>query len=183
MDALRQEPIGEDIKGNLYYYFSFNNEDCRLYRQEPLSRKSAKRRRSNEEENDWETVCTSIEEMADFVDSLSAARWATNAVLVIVFIRRPVTTTMSVLLCVMCASLSCLGQVDGQTALFMHCSVLSHALDYACSFMSLSNYPSIPASRLCRPAFEQDKLHSSFAAFQQMCQVYVMLKCKQIHSC
>lgn len=74
MDVLRQEPIGEDSKGNLYYYFSFNNEDCRLYRQEPLSRKSAKRRRSNEEETDWETVCTSIEEMADFVESLSAAR-------------------------------------------------------------------------------------------------------------
>ena len=74
MDALRQEPIGEDSKGKLYYYFSFNNEDCRLYRQEPLDRKSAKRRRSNEEENDWETVCTSVEEMAEFVDSLSGAK-------------------------------------------------------------------------------------------------------------
>ena len=83
MDALRQEPIGEDSKGNLYYYFSFNNEDCRLYRQEPFSRKSGKRRRSSEEEIDWETVCTSIEEMADFVQSLSAARWAISNTLTV----------------------------------------------------------------------------------------------------
>ena len=74
MDALRQEPIGEDSKGNLYYYFSFNNEDCRLYRQEPPARKSAKRRRGSGDDSDWETVCTSVEEMSDFVDTLSAAK-------------------------------------------------------------------------------------------------------------
>lgn len=78
VDALRQEPIGEDSKGNLYYYFSFNNEDCRLYRQEPATRKAAKRRRSNGEDTDWETVCTSVEEMADFVESLSVARLASS---------------------------------------------------------------------------------------------------------
>ena len=83
MDALRQEPLGEDSRGNLYYYFSFNNEDCWLYRQEPLSRESAKRRRSNGGGPDWETVCTSIEQMADFVESLSAARWATSSTLTV----------------------------------------------------------------------------------------------------
>jgi len=50
VDGLRQEPVGEDTKGNLYYYFSFNNEDCRLYRQEPPFKKSAKRRRSGGED-------------------------------------------------------------------------------------------------------------------------------------
>ncbi|KAA6421434.1 MAG: hypothetical protein FRX49_08711 [Trebouxia sp. A1-2] len=74
VDGLRQEPVGEDTKGNLYYYFSFNNEDCRLYRQEPPFKKSAKRRRSGGEDAQWETVCTTVEEMADFVESLSAAR-------------------------------------------------------------------------------------------------------------
>ncbi len=76
VDALRQEPVGEDSKGNLYYYFSFNNEDCRLYRQEPPQKKSAKRRRSGSDDAQWETVCTTIEEMAGFVDSLSASRSA-----------------------------------------------------------------------------------------------------------
>lgn len=76
VDALRQEPIGEDNKGNLYYYFSFNNEDCRLYRQEPPLKKSAKRRRSSTDDAQWETICTTVEEMADFVESLNASRYA-----------------------------------------------------------------------------------------------------------
>lgn len=80
VDGLRQEPVGEDTKGNLYYYFSFNNEDCRLYRQEPPFKKSAKRRRSGGEDAQWETVCTTVEEMADFVESLSAARYAGHLV-------------------------------------------------------------------------------------------------------
>lgn len=80
VDGLRQEPVGEDTKGNLYYYFSFNNEDCRLYRQEPPFKKSAKRRRSGGEDAQWETVCTTVEEMADFVESLSAARYADHLV-------------------------------------------------------------------------------------------------------
>ena len=75
VDALRQEPVGEDSRGNLYYFFSFNNEDCRLYKQEPPARKSAKRRRSGSDDAQWETVCTSVEEMASFVDVLSAARY------------------------------------------------------------------------------------------------------------
>ena len=84
VDALRQEPVGEDNKGNLYYYFSFNNEDCRLYRQEPPTRKSTKRRKSSGDDADddagqWETVCTTVEEMAGFVESLSASRWAAQS--------------------------------------------------------------------------------------------------------
>jgi hypothetical protein len=80
VDGLRQEPVGEDTKGNLYYYFSFNNEDCRLYRQEPPFKKSVKRRRSGGEDAQWETVCTTVEEMADFIESLSAARYADQLV-------------------------------------------------------------------------------------------------------
>lgn len=34
-NALRQEPVGEDAQGNRYYYFSPNQEDCRLYREKP----------------------------------------------------------------------------------------------------------------------------------------------------
>lgn len=80
-DLLRHEPIGEDSKGSLYYYFSFNNEDCRLYKQEPPSRKSGKRRRSSGEDDQWETVTTSLEDMADFVEALSASRSAAHGCL------------------------------------------------------------------------------------------------------
>lgn len=75
------------------------------------------------------------------------------------------------LLCVIHASLPCLGQVVGQTAGIMHYSVLSRSLKYACSCMSLSNHPSIPALILCRPAFEQDKLHSSLLPFTNLSSV------------
>lgn len=34
-NAVRQEPVGEDAQGNRYYYFSSNQEDCRLYREKP----------------------------------------------------------------------------------------------------------------------------------------------------
>lgn len=73
-DLLRHEPIGEDSKGNLYYYFSFNNEDCRLYKQEPPHRKTTKRRRSTGDEDAWDTITTTVEDVADFVQSLSASR-------------------------------------------------------------------------------------------------------------
>lgn len=73
-DLLRHEPIGEDSKGNLYYYFSFNNEDCRLYKQEPPYRKTNKRRRSSGDEDTWETITTSVEEISDFLETLSASR-------------------------------------------------------------------------------------------------------------
>ena len=73
-DLLRHEPVGEGSKGNLYYYFSFNNEDCRLYKQEPPYRKANKKRRSLGDEDSWETITTTVEEMSDFVESLSASR-------------------------------------------------------------------------------------------------------------
>jgi hypothetical protein len=37
-DVLRGYPIGEDSKGQRYYHFSSNHEDCRLYREEPPKR-------------------------------------------------------------------------------------------------------------------------------------------------
>lgn len=74
-DSLRSLPIGEDSKGNRYYYFSANSEDCRLYREDPPGKKRAnKKQKVSKDEAAWETVCTTLEEMTEFVESLAATR-------------------------------------------------------------------------------------------------------------
>jgi hypothetical protein len=73
-DELRHEPIGEDSKGYRYFYFSNNNEDCRLYREEPPRKRPGKKYKDKSDEALWETVCTTMEEMSDFSAKLSASR-------------------------------------------------------------------------------------------------------------
>ena len=70
-DALRHRPIGEDARGCRYFYFSFNNEDCRLYRETPPAAKAAE---DVEAKASWDTVCTTIEEMTEFAEQFSASR-------------------------------------------------------------------------------------------------------------
>ena len=72
-DDLRTEPIGEDAKGCLYYFFSSSGwEDCRLYRTEPPAGKKA----AKKEGPRWQTVCTTLEELQAFAEQLSSSRWA-----------------------------------------------------------------------------------------------------------
>ncbi|KAK9843428.1 hypothetical protein WJX81_001990 [Elliptochloris bilobata] len=73
-DALRDEPLGEDAKGNLYYFFSTAGEDCWLYQMEPPRKRIAKRQRLTSGEALWEPVCTTLEELADFIQRLSTSR-------------------------------------------------------------------------------------------------------------
>lgn len=70
-DDLRTEPIGEDAKGCLYYFFSSSGwEDCRLYRMDPPAGKKA----AKKEGPRWQTVCTTVEEMQAFAEQLSSSR-------------------------------------------------------------------------------------------------------------
>ena len=71
---MRHYPLGEDARGGRYFYFSGNNEDCRLYREEPPRKRTGKRSDGPDSEAAWETVCATLEEMAAFVEKLSASR-------------------------------------------------------------------------------------------------------------
>ena len=65
-DALRHHPIGEDARGNRYYYFSTNNEDCRLYREEPPGLGDSPKDLGLEAEvgeATWATQTTTLEEL------------------------------------------------------------------------------------------------------------------------
>ena len=74
-DALRDEPLGEDAKGNLYYFFSTAGEDCWLYRQEPPRKRQPKKQwPAGGDEGRWETVCTTLEELEQLIERLSASR-------------------------------------------------------------------------------------------------------------
>mmetsp|Transcript_7133 Transcript_7133/g.20132 ORF Transcript_7133/g.20132 Transcript_7133/m.20132 type:complete len:1701 (-) Transcript_7133:554-5656(-) len=97
-DALRHNPIGEDSKGNTYYYFAIGGEDCRMYQLESpyfrrprarktrsKSKKTRKRTRDVDDDDDeeelvevdepqWSTVCTTLEEMQDWAEQLGKSR-------------------------------------------------------------------------------------------------------------
>jgi hypothetical protein len=67
--------LGKDSKGNRYYYFGVNWEDCRLYREQPpaLQKKPGKAR-AVASEPQWDTVCTTLEEVQAFADALCTTR-------------------------------------------------------------------------------------------------------------
>ncbi|CAL8467238.1 g6774 [Coccomyxa elongata] len=73
-DHLRHEPIGEDSKGNRYFHFADDSEDCRLYREEPPRKRLGKKNKDRSDEALWETVCTTLEDMSDFAARMSASR-------------------------------------------------------------------------------------------------------------
>lgn len=74
-DALRDEPLGEDAKGNLYYFFSTAGEDCWLYRMEPPRKRQPKKQwPAGGDEGRWEPVCTTLEELEQLIARLSASR-------------------------------------------------------------------------------------------------------------
>lgn len=73
-DHLRHKPIGEDSKGNRYFHFADNSEDCRLYREEPPRKRPGKKNKDKSDEALWETVCTTLEDMSDFAAKMSASR-------------------------------------------------------------------------------------------------------------
>jgi len=103
---LRHEPIGEDSKGNEYFYFAIGGEDCRMYQREPThylipkprkhrgarknTRSSSRKKEEPMEEmgEEWERVevenpqwsstCTSLEEMQEWADKLSRSRVASD---------------------------------------------------------------------------------------------------------
>ena len=73
-DSLREEPIGVDIAGNRYFFFSgAEGLDCRLYMEEPPGRKQLGKR-GRTPGAPWKTVCTSLEEMTGFLEKLSTSR-------------------------------------------------------------------------------------------------------------
>ena len=74
-DALRDEPLGEDARGNLYYFFSTAGEDCWLYRMDPPRKRQPKKQwPAGGDEGRWEPVCTTLEELAQLIERLSASR-------------------------------------------------------------------------------------------------------------
>lgn len=73
-DALRHYPIGEDAKGSRFYYFSTNNEDCRLYREEPPKKGWKGKDNDPDAESVWQTQTTTLEELQDFADKLAVSR-------------------------------------------------------------------------------------------------------------
>ena len=70
--GLRHLPIGEDAKGCRYFFFSDQNEDCRLYREEPPGRRQGKKHKG--EEALWGTACITLEDLSDFSARLGASR-------------------------------------------------------------------------------------------------------------
>ncbi|KAK9815143.1 hypothetical protein WJX73_008682 [Symbiochloris irregularis] len=72
--SLRHFPVGEDSRGGRYFYFSGNNEDCRLYREEPPRKKSGKRTDGPHEQATWETVCTTLEDIEGLADKFTASK-------------------------------------------------------------------------------------------------------------
>lgn len=72
--AVRHLPIGEDSRGARYFFFSGNNEDCRLYREEPPRKRTGKKPDGLDSQAGWETVCVTLEDLSEFASSLESSR-------------------------------------------------------------------------------------------------------------
>eukprot|EP00854_Cymbomonas_tetramitiformis_P015319 gene15319-18124_t len=68
-DCLREEPIGEDSSGALYYHLASNGEDCRIYRQMLPQLTGGKAPKLKTPET-WETICTTMDELRDWIFQL-----------------------------------------------------------------------------------------------------------------
>ena len=72
--AVRHFPLGEDSRGGRYFYFSGNNEDCRLYREEPPRKRTGKKPDGSDSEAGWETVCVTVEEISEHAQQLDTTK-------------------------------------------------------------------------------------------------------------
>mmetsp|Transcript_6943 Transcript_6943/g.12014 ORF Transcript_6943/g.12014 Transcript_6943/m.12014 type:complete len:461 (-) Transcript_6943:372-1754(-) len=77
-DCLRQEPLGADGEGRLYFHFASDGEDCRLYRETSAIVSGGKLPKLKSDAQ-WETVCVTLEDVEELIARLRKGKKADKA--------------------------------------------------------------------------------------------------------